>query len=99
MGVRPEKITMLVDGQESAPGQNVLGPGVVTDVSFTGVSTQYQVEVPGIGTFGVFAQNLVGVATVSLGAKVHLAWTARFTFALDGREDATEGTTDVDAEP
>ena len=99
VGVRPEKITMLVDGQEPVPGQNVLGPGVVTDVSFTGVSTQYQVEVPGIGTFGVFAQNLAGAATVALGAKVHLAWAARFTFALDGREDATEGTTDVDDEP
>ena len=98
VGVRPEKITMLVEGQESQPGQNVLGPGLVTDVSFTGVSTQYQVDVPGVGTFGVFAQNLVGAATVSLGSKVRLAWSARFTFALDGREDATEGTYDVDDE-
>ena len=91
LGVRPEKITMLVDGQDSPPGHNVLGPGVVTDVSFTGVSTQYQVEVPGVGTFGVFAQNLIGSATVSLGASVRLAWSARYTFALDGAEDAGEG--------
>jgi spermidine/putrescine transport system ATP-binding protein len=99
VGVRPEKITMLVEGQDSPPGHNVLGPGVVTDVSFTGVSTQYQVEVPGVGTFGVFAQNLVGAATVGLGATVNLAWSARYTFALDGAEDAAEGTTDVDDEP
>lgn len=99
VGVRPEKISMLVDAQEPVAGQNVIGPGVVTDVSFTGVSTQYQVDVPGVGVFGVFAQNLVGAATVSLGSKVRLAWAARFTFSLDGREDASEGTYDVDDEP
>jgi len=99
VGVRPEKITMLVDGQESSPGQNVLGPGVVTDVSFTGVSTQYQVDIPGVGVFGVFAQNLVGAATVALGATVRLAWSARFTFGVDGDEDVREGTVDVDSEP
>lgn len=99
VGVRPEKIAMLVDGQESLPGQNVLGPGVVTDVSFTGVSTQYQVRMPGVGTFGVFAQNLVGAATVQVGASVRLAWAARFTFGVDGEEDITEGTVAVDDEP
>lgn len=99
VGVRPEKIAMLPEEQETAPGQNVLGPGIVTDVSFTGVSTQYQVEVPGVGTFGVFAQNLAGPAAVSLGAKVKLSWSAQFTFALAGSEDAAEGTYDLDDEP
>ncbi|WP_240675223.1 ABC transporter ATP-binding protein [Cellulomonas endophytica] len=95
VGVRPEKVRILVAGQEPGPGENVLGPGRVTDVSFAGVSTQYQVELPGIGTFGVFAQNLLGGATVPLGAPVRLAWAAAHTFALDGR-DAAEGTTDLD---
>ncbi|WP_448629706.1 TOBE domain-containing protein [Cellulomonas soli] len=99
IGIRPEKVRILVEGQEPQPQENVLGPGVVTDVSFTGVSTQYQVEVAGLGTFGVFAQNLLGGATVSHGARVRLAWTAAYTFALDGREDLDSGLADLDDEP
>ncbi|MGN8246709.1 ABC transporter ATP-binding protein [Cellulomonas soli] len=99
VGIRPEKVRILVAGQEPQEQENVLGPGVVTDVSFTGVSTQYQVDIPGLGTFGVFAQNLLGGATVSHGATVRLAWTAAYTFALDGREDLDSGLADLDDEP
>jgi spermidine/putrescine transport system ATP-binding protein len=98
VGVRPEKISLLVEGQEALPGQNVLGPGVVTDASFTGVSTQYQVEVEHLGTFGVFAQNLLGGATVMQGSRVRLAWSIEFTFGLDGHEDAAEGAADLDGD-
>jgi spermidine/putrescine transport system ATP-binding protein len=99
VGVRPEKLRLLVDGQEPGVGENVLGPGTVSDVSFMGVSTQYQVDVPGLGTFGVFAQNLLGGSTVAPGAAVHLAWSADFTFALDGADAPDEGTVDLDDEP
>lgn len=99
VGVRPEKLRLLVDGQEPAAGENVLGPGIVSDVSFMGVSTQYQVDVPGLGTFGVFAQNLLGGSTVAPGASVRLAWSADFTFALDGADAPDEGTVDLDDEP
>ncbi|NYI61056.1 ABC transporter ATP-binding protein [Cellulomonas soli] len=99
VGIRPEKVRILVGSQEPGPDENVLGPGVVTDVSFTGVSTQYQVEIPGLGTFGVFAQNLLGGATVSHGATVRLAWTAAYSFGLDGREDVESGLADLDDEP
>lgn len=99
VGVRPEKIGLLLDGQDVSPDHNVIGPGIVTDVSFTGVSTQYQVEVEHLGTFGVFAQNLLGGATVTRGAKVRLAWSVEFTFGLDGEEDAAEGAADLDEEP
>jgi spermidine/putrescine transport system ATP-binding protein len=77
----------------------VLGPGVVTDVSFLGVSTQYQVEVPGLGTFGVFAQNLLGGATVTAGTPVRLAWPVDFTFGLDGAQARDDGTVALDDEP
>jgi spermidine/putrescine transport system ATP-binding protein len=87
---------MLVGDREPSAAENVLGPGTVTDVSFTGVSTQYQVEVPGLGTFGVFAQNLLGGSTVAPGAQVRLAWSADFTFALDGADAPDEGTVDLD---
>ncbi|MCG2799975.1 MAG: ABC transporter ATP-binding protein [Cellulomonas sp.] len=99
VGVRPEKIGMLVAGQEASPDHNVIGPGIVTDVSFTGVSTQYQVEVEHLGTFGVFAQNLLGGATVTQGSSVRLAWSVEFTFGLDGDQDAAEGAADLDDEP
>ena len=77
---------------------NVLGPGTVTDVSFTGVSTQYQVEIPGLGTFGVFAQNLLGGATVTVGTSVRLAWAVDFTFGLDGAQARDDGAVDLDDE-
>ncbi|MBO3103194.1 ABC transporter ATP-binding protein [Cellulomonas fengjieae] len=99
VGARPEKMRLLVGDQAPGPGENELGPGTVTDVSFTGVSTQYQVQVPGLGTFGVFAQNLLGGATVSVGSSVRLAWAVDFTFGLDGAEAADAGTVDLDDEP
>ena len=42
----------------------MVGPGTVVDVSFSGVSTQYIVDVPGLGSWTVFAQNL-GVDAVA----------------------------------
>lgn len=99
VGVRPEKIRLLLDGQDVPAGSNVLGPGTVTDVSFAGVSTQYEVDLPGLGVFGVFAQNLVGGSTLRTGDRVRLAWSVEHTFGLDGHEDAAEGTPDLDDEP
>ncbi|WP_066582031.1 ABC transporter ATP-binding protein [Cellulomonas timonensis] len=99
VGARPEKVRLLADGEEPAPDENVVGPGTVTDVSFTGVSTQYEVRVPGLGVFGVFAQNLSGRAGAALGDQVRLAWAVDFTFGLDGRDDAAEGLADLDVEP
>lgn len=86
VGVRPEKLR-LVGAHDHAPvaGENVLGPATVVDASFAGVSTQYQVDVDGLGRFAVFAQNLGGPVHVP-GSRVRLAWSSQFTFALDGSE-------------
>jgi len=99
VGVRPEKIHLLVGNQKPSPGSNVLGPGTVTDVSFAGVSTQYRVDLAGLGTFTVFAQNLVGGATLAVGDLVTLAWSVDHTFGLDGGDDVAEGIADLDDEP
>src|SRR5690606_23341647 len=56
VGVRPEKLTMHPGEPVDASSHNVLGPGRVIDVSFSGVSTQYLVELPGVGKVVVFAQ-------------------------------------------
>jgi spermidine/putrescine transport system ATP-binding protein len=96
VGVRPEKLHVIQDGEEAPEGCNVVGPGRVTDVSFSGVSTQYQVDVPGLGVMGVFVQNLLGGATTQLGSNVRLACAIRHTFALDGADDLTSGAVDLD---
>ncbi|MFC5501216.1 ABC transporter ATP-binding protein [Lysinimonas soli] len=87
IGVRPEKLSLLVEEPAAASGVNVLGPGVVTDVSFSGVSTQYLVEMPGIGTVTVFAQNMVFGPVVNRGAEVWVSWTVDHGFGLADDEE------------
>ena len=70
----------------AASGRNVLGPGRVTDVSFSGVSTSYQVEVPGVGALVVFAQNMVSGPVVHEGAEVWLSWLTDHGFGLPDAE-------------
>jgi spermidine/putrescine transport system ATP-binding protein len=96
VGARPEKLHLLADGEEAPDNCNVLGPGRVTDVSFSGVSTQYQVQIPGLGTVGVFVQNILGAPTVALGDEVYVAWAIKHTFGLDGADDVTSGAVDLD---
>ena len=98
VGVRPEKLLLMPAGDELPGDGNVIGLGVVRDVSFTGVSTQYQVEVRGLGTLGVFAQNLAGGARAAVGDRVSLAWDPRFSFGLDGSDDVSDGVADLDRE-
>jgi spermidine/putrescine transport system ATP-binding protein len=82
VGVRPEKLLLLAEEPERASGSNVLGPGRVSDVSFSGVSTSYQVELPGLGTVVVFAQNMVSGPVVHEGAEVWLTWRTDHGFGL-----------------
>ena len=99
VGVRPEKIRLqAADAGDGDAADNVL-TGTVVDTSFTGVSTQYQVEVDGVGTFGVFAQNVGAGAVHAPGSRVRLAWAPPFTFALDGHEEVVAGTVGLDDVP
>jgi spermidine/putrescine transport system ATP-binding protein len=87
LGVRPEKVSLLADGGPSPSGADVLGPARVLDRSYTGVSTQYLVDLPGAGRLSVFAQNL-GRPTVdpTVGEQVHLCWAVEHGFLLPGHE-------------
>ncbi len=89
IGVRPEKIALLAAGQPVAEGLNRLDGGRVTDASFTGVSTQYLVQMPWGQQLTVFSQNLGVGALVAPGTPVTLAWEPAHTFALEG--DASAG--------
>ncbi|WP_348787803.1 ABC transporter ATP-binding protein [Leifsonia sp. NPDC080035] len=82
VGVRPEKLSLHASAESVPSGANALGPGRVTDVSFSGVSTQYLVDVPGIGTVIVFAQNMTSGPVAALGAEVWVSWDADHTFVL-----------------
>lgn len=82
VGIRPEKFR-LHDPGDSVHG-NVLTGGKITDISFTGVSTQYLVEMPWKQEIVVFEQNDGGAPDLVKGDFVTLTWEPQFTFALDG---------------
>ncbi|MGK0741736.1 ABC transporter ATP-binding protein [Leucobacter sp. Z1108] len=88
VGVRPEKMRLHTQAPPEDPAVNVIGPGRITDVSFTGVSTQYSVQAPEFGEVQVFAQNVEAGPAAHLGDTVWLSWLAEHTFGLaDDRLD------------
>ena len=89
IGIRPEKID--IDYENEPADGNVLRGGKVVDVSFIGVSTQYQVEMPWGQELMVFEQNDGTTPMLEVGDLVRLQWMPKFTFALDGSEDVKAG--------
>mgnify|MGYP000963879457 FL=1 len=87
IGVRPEKLTLHTSKPAAAAGVNVLGPGRITDVSFTGVSTQYLVQVPGLPVITVFAQNMAFGPVAEQGAEVWVSWRVEHGFGLADEAD------------
>jgi len=88
VGVRPEKVTLHDSAPKADSARNVIGPGHITDVSFSGVSTQYEVTVPHHGAISVFAQN-TSISTLHRdGDQVWLSWSVGHTFGL---ADEAEG--------
>jgi spermidine/putrescine transport system ATP-binding protein len=91
VGVRPEKIQIsLAADAVAVPGHNEL-TGVVTDSSFTGVSTQYQVRMPWGQEVVVFEQNMRRDLRIVAGESVVLHWDPAHTFALDATQAADAG--------
>ena len=88
VGVRPEKLRLLTAAPQLAAGVNSLGPGRVIDVSFSGVSTQYLVAVPGIGTVVVFAQNMDFGPVAGEGTEVWVSWRIEHGFGLEDEASA-----------
>src|SRR3954453_15361508 len=91
VGIRPEK-GLIGDVGESldAPGNPIPG-GVVTDVSFVGVSTQYLVRMPWGQELQVFEQNTGRSRIFRRGDRVELSWRPEYAFLLDHRQDASAG--------
>lgn len=82
LGVRPEKANFHEDKAPTAADLNVIGPGEIIDIRFTGVSNQYLIEIPNIGNVTVFAQNIGKSPVTELGAKVWVSWKIEHTFGL-----------------
>ena len=84
VGVRPEKITILdlVDHGKIPEHHNRV-TGTVTDVSYTGVSTQYLVEAPWGQSLNVFEQNVIVGDRSSVGDPVIVHWAPEHTFGLE----------------
>jgi spermidine/putrescine transport system ATP-binding protein len=98
IGIRPEKVLIGEPGEAlDAPGNTIPG-GVVTDVSFVGVSTQYLVRMPWGQELGVFEQNTGRRRMFRPGESVELSWRPEYAFLLDFSQDASAGAQKADAE-
>ena len=95
VGVRPEKVTLQSAGEGRhdglSDGLNRLADGVVTDVSYVGVSTQYLVRLPFEQELTVFEQNTGERPPFRKGDRVDLTWQPDHTFLLDAHQDAHAG--------
>src|SRR6476659_653599 len=91
VGIRPEKVLIGDVGEAlDAPGNTIPG-GVITDVSFVGVSTQYLVRMPWGQELQVFEQNTGRRRIFRTGDKVELSWRPEYAFLLDHSQDAAAG--------
>jgi spermidine/putrescine transport system ATP-binding protein len=94
IGIRPEKVLIAAVGEEiDAPGNHLDG-GVVTDVSFVGVSTQYLVRMPWGQELQVFEQNTGRRRLFANGETVDLSWHPEYAFLLDASQDVNAGIED-----
>ena len=91
IGIRPEKVLIGEPGEVlDAPGNSIPG-GIVTDVSFVGVSTQYLVRMPWGQELQVFQQNTGHRRLFRTGEPVELSWRPEYAFLLDITQDASAG--------
>lgn len=90
VGVRPEKVALHPAKPEADNSRTLIGPGRVVDASFSGVSTQYVVAVPGLGDVTVFAQNTTLGDHAKDGDEVYLSWQIDHAFGLAEAPPAPE---------
>ncbi len=85
--VRPEKIRMLMEGEQPQPGMTV-EPGTVEEVVYVGMSTRYVVRLDRGEQLVAVRQNMdaAGDAQQFQGRPVRLAWTEDHTYVLDTKE-------------
>lgn len=82
IGFRPEKAMFHEEKPSESADVNLIGPGEIIDIRFTGVSNQYLIEIPELGNVTVFAQNIGKSPVIELGAKVWVSWKVEHSFGL-----------------
>lgn len=82
IGVRPEKAEFHREQPVPSAERNILGPGTIKDIRFTGVSNQYLIEIPSVGDIIVFAQNVGVSPVIELGEKVWVSFKVEHAFGL-----------------
>jgi spermidine/putrescine transport system ATP-binding protein len=93
VGIRPEKIRLRHgdDAVEAGGAERNEVSGVITDSSFTGVSTQYLVRTAWGQELMVYAPNLEHDGRLRPGASVVLSWNPAHTFGLEATGDLNAG--------
>jgi putative spermidine/putrescine transport system ATP-binding protein len=90
--VRPEKITLLMNGETPEPGVHV-EQGTVRDVQYVGPVTRYHVALDGGGELQVLAQNLDEGSSEVLevkGRRVSLGWHSGQESVIDQSEGGSK---------
>ena len=90
--VRPEKINILMNGQEPQPGSHV-EQGLVRDVQYVGPVTRYHVTLDRGGELQVLAQNLEEGSSEVLevkGRRVRVEWRPEQESVIDESEGGYE---------
>jgi spermidine/putrescine transport system ATP-binding protein len=90
IGVRPEKATFHRTQPKLGSDHVLVGPGEIIDIRFTGVSNQYLIDIPNVGSVTVFAQNVGISPVIELGEKVWVSWKVEHSFGLSDLPDGTE---------
>jgi spermidine/putrescine transport system ATP-binding protein len=90
ISVPKERAYFTEEAPKADSSVNILGPGEIKDIRFTGVSNQYLIEIPNVGDVTVFAQNVGKSPVVELGAQVWVSWKIEHSFGLSDLPVGTE---------
>ncbi len=92
IGIRPEKVVIQPQDKPVDGLGTHLSGAVVIDRSYTGVSTDYILEMPWGQELTCFEQNTGRRGgLVAVGTKVDVSWRPEFAFLLDSSQDAEAG--------
>ncbi|MFE0531144.1 ABC transporter ATP-binding protein [Micromonospora parva] len=98
LGVRPEKVQLVADAGLVPEGSNMVH-GVLTDICYAGVSTEYLLRTAWGQEMSVFTANADPAVRLTPGAEVVAYWHPAHSFVLPRAGDEDGEQTVVPAEP